>query len=75
MSADQYNLFQKDDPYWMELKSIESKQDNLRKGIFQRYSSLMQYCQSMQQEIYELREELRKLKKEDFSDLELFAKK
>lgn len=63
------------DPVWNELKSIESKQDNLRKGIFQRYSSLLQYCQSMQHEINELREELRKFKKDDFSDLELFAKK
>lgn len=56
----QNNLFEKiDDPLWIEFRSLETKQDNLRKGIFQRYSALMRLVESLQDELVELRSQLK----------------
>ena len=62
------------DPLWLEFRSLETKQDNLRRGIFQRYSALMNLVESLQSELIEVRSELQKNKKADYSHLELFKK-
>lgn len=56
----QKNLFEKsDDPLWMEFRTLEKSQDNLRKGIFQRYGALMKLVESLQSELVELRSQLK----------------
>jgi len=57
-AAKQMNLFDKQIDPWVldELMALEQKQDNLRRGVFQRYSALLKYVQSMQEEIIELRQ-------------------
>jgi hypothetical protein len=61
MSAiEQLNMFEiKNDPIWNELKSLEFKQDNLRRGVFQRVSALMKLVESLQNELIEVRQVIR----------------
>ena len=61
-AAKQMNLFEKQIDPWVldELMALEQKQDNLRRGVFQRYSALLKFAQSLQDEIIELRQMIRK---------------
>lgn len=68
----QLNIFEKEgDPLWGEIRTLESKQDSLRKGIFLRYSALLKMVESLQSELIEVRQELNSFRDKD-SVVEIF---
>lgn len=74
-AAKQMNMFEDyQDPLWCEFRTLEDKQDNLRKGIFQRYSALMKLVESMQNELVELRQEIKENQPIKWKENELFQK-
>jgi len=71
MTETQLNLFERDDPLWIEYRSLEIKQDNLRRGLFKRLGLL-------KEEVLELRLEIAAMKglstnkTVSFSEMDLF---
>ena len=57
----QLNLFSKEEPLWTQLSILEEKQEKLRKGLFKRYGALLSLVESLQQEVLEMREEMRNI--------------
>lgn len=48
----QMNLFEDPtDPIWMEYRALESKQENLRRGIFRRYDEMLTIIEELQKEV------------------------
>lgn len=51
----QMNLFEDpSDPIWIEYRSLEAKQENLRRGIFGRYEDLLKIIEDLQKEVQKL---------------------
>lgn len=68
-ATEQLNMFEKkNDPIWSEFRSLENKQEHLRKGIFARYGAILKLVASLQTELSELRQS----RKNTFKELELF---
>lgn len=48
----QLNLFEDpSDPLWIEYRSLEARQENLRRGLFQRYEALLKTVEQLQEQV------------------------